>query len=231
MDKRAFVQRSFAAIAESYDCANTLLSLGADLWWRKEAVKALSPPAGWVVLDCCAGTLRLSRALAKGKPGVRVVAVDFSLAMLAKGKKGLNQVSISIVGGDAERLPFREGTFDGAIVGFGIRNLAQPEVGVAELYRVIKKGGRIVILEFGRPTFPVFKEIYRWYLARFIPWAGGLLSGEVEVYRYLYRSIISFPEPQVVMAAMRGAGFTEVRCRPLIGGIVHIYAGQKAPAR
>jgi demethylmenaquinone methyltransferase/2-methoxy-6-polyprenyl-1,4-benzoquinol methylase len=156
-----------------------------------------------------------------------VAALDFSLVMLARGIKRANNAAISPVGGDAESLPFRDETFDRAIVGFGIRNLAHPQKGIGELLRVIKPGGRLVILEFGRPTLPVFKEIYQWYLSRFIPWAGGLVSGHKEVYHYLHTSIRDFPEPTAMMAMMHKAGFSHISFRKLTGGIVNLYIGEK----
>jgi demethylmenaquinone methyltransferase/2-methoxy-6-polyprenyl-1,4-benzoquinol methylase len=227
MDKRAFVRRSFAAIAGSYDLVNTLLSFGVDVWWRREAIKALGLSGEGLVLDCCAGTMRLGRGVISRWPGARVVALDFSLVMLGRGMQRAQSAAIFPVGGDAEGLPFRAETFDRAIVGFGIRNLSYPEKGVRELVRVLKREGRLVILEFGRPTLPVFKEIYRWYLSRFIPWAGGLASGHKEVYHYLHTSIMAFPEPAEMMAMMRKAGFSHVSFRKLTSGIVNLYRGDK----
>jgi demethylmenaquinone methyltransferase/2-methoxy-6-polyprenyl-1,4-benzoquinol methylase len=227
MDKRGFVLRSFAAIAESYDIVNTLLSLGVDTWWRREAIKTLCLPGKGLVLDCCAGTLRLGRGILSRWPDGHVVALDFSLVMLTRGIKRAHNAAIYPVGGDAEALPFRDETFDRGIVGFGIRNLTRPQGGIEELFRVIKQGGRLVILEFGRPTLPVFKEVYRWYLSCFIPWAGGLVSGHKEVYDYLHTSIMAFSEPAELMAMMRKAGFSHNSFRKLTGGIVNLYRGDK----
>jgi len=226
MDKKVFVRRSFAAIAQSYDLLNTLLSFGLDAWWRHEAIKALGLSGQGLVLDACAGTMRLGRGILRRSPGTQVVALDFSLVMLGRGKKMVQGAAITPLCGDAELLPFRVGTFDCAIVGFGIRNLVNPRTGIEELFRVLKKGGRLVILEFGRPTFPGFKDIYQWYLSRFIPWAGGLMSGHKEVYRYLHDSIMAFSEEYDVMAAMKQAGFSAVRYRKLTGGIANLYMGE-----
>jgi demethylmenaquinone methyltransferase/2-methoxy-6-polyprenyl-1,4-benzoquinol methylase len=227
MDKRAFVRRSFAAIAGSYDIVNTLLSLGVDVWWRREAIKALGLSGREFVLDCCAGTMRLGKGILSKWPGARVVALDFSLEMLGRGIKKAHNAAILPVGGDAEGLPFRDETFDRTIVGFGIRNLSYPEKGMQELFRVLKRQGRLVILEFGRPILPVFKEVYRWYLSRFIPWAGGLVSGHKEVYHYLHTSIRDFPEPAEMMTTMQKAGFSHISYRKLTGGIVNLYRGEK----
>jgi demethylmenaquinone methyltransferase/2-methoxy-6-polyprenyl-1,4-benzoquinol methylase len=227
MDKRVFVRRSFAAIAQSYDLLNTLLSFGMDAWWRYKAIKALGLPDQGLVLDACAGTMRLGRGILRRWPRAQVVALDFSPVMLERGKKRIQGTTVTPLCGDAELLPFRSGTFDCAIVGFGVRNLADPKRGIRELFRVLKEGGRAVILEFGRPTLPVFKELYQWYLSRFIPWAGGLMSGQKEVYQYLHDSIMAFSEEHDVMAAMKQAGFSEVQQRKLTGGIANLYIGEK----
>ena len=228
MDKREYVRRSFASIAGSYDLLNTLLSFGMDVWWRHEAIKALGFSGQGLVLDACAGTMRLGRSILRRWPWAQVVALDFSLVMLERGKKTVQGAAITPLCGDAELLPFRAETFDRTIVGFGIRNLVGPRKGIEELFRVLKKGGRAVILEFGRPTLPVFKELYQWYLSRFIPWAGGIVSGQKEVYHYLHDSIMAFSEEYDVMAAMKQAGFSQVRCRKLSWGITDLYVGEKA---
>jgi demethylmenaquinone methyltransferase/2-methoxy-6-polyprenyl-1,4-benzoquinol methylase len=227
MEKREYVRRSFAAIAESYDLLNTLLSFGLDAWWRHEAIKALGLSDRGLVLDACAGTMRLGRGILRRWPSAQVVALDFSLVMLGKGIKTIRDTAITPLCGDAELIPFRSGTFDCAIVGFGIRNLVNPRKGIGELFRVLKRGGRAIILEFGRPTLPVFKDLYQWYLSCFIPWAGGLISGQKEVYRYLYDSIMAFSEEHDVLAAMKQAGFPAVRYRKLTGGIANLYMGEK----
>jgi demethylmenaquinone methyltransferase/2-methoxy-6-polyprenyl-1,4-benzoquinol methylase len=227
MDKRAFVYRGFAAIAKSYDLVNTLLSFGLDAWWRHKAIKALGLSGQGLVLDCCAGTMRLSQGINSRAPRSQIVSLDFSLPMLDTGKKRLKNTTITPLCGDAEQLPFYTGTFDRAIVGFGIRNLFDPHKGIEELVRVLKRKGRLVILEFGRPKLPIFKNLYLWYLSRFIPWAGGLISGHKDVYRYLHSSIMDFPEPNEMMAIMHKTGFSPVSCRKLTGGIANLYRGEK----
>ena len=227
MDKRTFVRRSFAAIATRYDLLNTLLSFGLDAWWRHEAIKALRLSGKGLVLDACAGTMRLGRGIVRQCPAAHVVALDFSTVILGRGRKRTRGVSITPVGGDAELVPFRAETFDRAIVGFGVRNLADQPRGIEELFRVLKRGGKIVILEFGRPTLPIFKNLYQWYLSRFIPWAGGFISGHKEVYRYLHASIMTFPEPAELMAMMQKTGFSQISCRKFTNGIANLYMGEK----
>jgi demethylmenaquinone methyltransferase/2-methoxy-6-polyprenyl-1,4-benzoquinol methylase len=198
-----------------------------DVWWRHEAIKALELPGGGLVLDACAGTMRLGRGILRRWPEAQVVALDFSPVMMERGIKAIRGTATTPLYADAELLPFRGETFDRTIVGFGIRNLVDPHKGIEELFRVLKKGGRVVILEFGRPTLPVFKDLYKWYLSRFIPWAGGLMSGQKEVYCYLHDSIMAFSEEHDVMTAMKLAGFSEVRQRKLTGGIACLYIGEK----
>ena len=227
MNKREYVRRSFASIAQSYDLLNTLLSFGMDVWWRHEAIKALRVADQGLVLDACAGTMRLGRGILRRWPGAQVVALDFSPVMMERGSKGIRGNAITPLCGDAELLPFRGGTFDRAIVGFGIRNLVDPRKGIEELFRVLKRKGRAVILEFGRPTLPVFRTLYQFYLSRFIPWAGGLMSGQKEVYCYLHNSIMAFSEGYDVMATMKQVGFSQVRCRKMSWGITDLYVGEK----
>ncbi len=227
MNKRVFVYKSFASLAPSYDLANTMLSVGLDAWWRRVAVRALGRVrTGWV-LDCCAGTLRLAVGVARRWPGVRVVALDFSPYMLLRGVKRINTLPVFPLCGDAERLPFPDGSFAGAIVGFGLRNLVEPRQGIHELFRVIKEGGKLVTLEFTMPTSPPFKQIYYWYLSRMIPWAGGVISGNKEVYRYLHDSIVEFSKNFDVVKEMETAGFIGVSRRHLTGGVVEICVGEK----
>ncbi len=229
MGKREFVRRSFASIAGSYDPLNTLLSFGADTWWRRQAVKGLTLSQSGLVLDACAGTMRLGKDLLRRWPQVRVVALDFSLEMLGRGARRARHASIAPVCGDAEELPFQDRAFAGVIVGFGLRNLADPQRGIEELFRVLKQEGRAVVLEFGRPSFPIFKNIYQWYLSQVIPWAGGFFSRHKEVYRYLHDSIMVFYEPEELMAMMQKVGFSQVSYRRLTGGIANLYIGEKIP--
>ena len=229
MRKREFVRRSFSSIARNYDLLNTLLSFGVDKWWRRETVKASgrSPPG--LVLDACAGTMRLGEESLCRWDRVRVVAVDFSLAMLGRGVQRMKNPLLTPVCGDVEGLPFRDETFDRAMVGFGIRNLADPQRGIEELFRVLKMGGRLLILEFGRPTQPVFKDLYRWYLSRFVPWLGGIISHQKEIYRYLDHSIMTFCEREELASMMKQAGFSDIRSRKLTWGIADLYIAEKAP--
>ncbi|UCC66282.1 MAG: ubiquinone/menaquinone biosynthesis methyltransferase [Deltaproteobacteria bacterium] len=229
MGKKEIVRRSFASIAGSYDVLNTLLSFCADKWWRREAIQALGPSDKELLLDACAGTMLLGKGFVRRWADAKAVALDFSLEMLEKGMEKAKNSSVIPVCGDAERMPFRDETFDKVIVGFGIRNLADPQRGIEELFRVLKRGGRVVILEFGRPSLPVFKDLYRWYLSLVVDRLGGIISHQKETYRYFYHSVMAFPEREEVVVMMKIAGFSQIRGREMTLGITDLCIAQKAP--
>lgn len=224
MDKRQFVKGGFDAIASRYDLANRLLSFGADALWRRKAVGRLGERP--LVLDLCAGTLPLSAAYLR-RFRAQVVALDFSLRMLRVGLKRRTRGGLLPLCGDALRLPFPEGTFSGAMVAFGLRNLSDPWQGLKELYRVLAPGAKAVILEFGRPRLPLFRQIYHLYLAHFIPWAGGLITGNSGLHAYLYRSIVSFPSKEEILRQMEQVGFRGLRALDLTLGVCVLYEGVK----
>jgi demethylmenaquinone methyltransferase/2-methoxy-6-polyprenyl-1,4-benzoquinol methylase len=224
-DFAAFVRDKFAAISPRYDLLNTVLSLGIDASWRR-AVAAELPVARYpLILDVCAGTLPLARELMKSK-GRQVIALDFCHAMLLSGRER-HACRIPLLCGDGQLLPLRGGTVDAATVAFGVRNLASPFKGVNEMHRVLRPGGRAVILEFSRPRNPLFGPLYRLYLTRVLPLVGGIISGDREAYGYLASSIGKFMEPGELAGLMRRAGFKGVRHRPLTMGIVTMYVGDK----
>lgn len=224
MDKREFVKGSFDAIARRYDLTNRLLSFGIDALWRREAVKALGQQE--LVLDLCAGTLTLS-SLYLRQFEAKVVALDFSLRMLEEGIKRRHSDGLLPLCGDALRLPFAEGTFSGAMVAFGLRNLTDPFEGLRELYRVLRPKGKLVVLEFGRPEIPVFRGLYHFYLSRVLPLLGGLITRRRDVYQYLFRSIMAFPSKQEMLQGMQRIGFQGLRFQDLTGGICVLYEGEK----
>jgi demethylmenaquinone methyltransferase/2-methoxy-6-polyprenyl-1,4-benzoquinol methylase len=219
-----FVRDKFAAISPRYDLLNSVLSLGIDASWRRAVAREL-PPSYPLVLDLCAGTLPLSRELLN-TPGRRVVALDFCHAMLVQGRDRL-KLPIPLLCADGQLVPLRSGSVDGVTVAFGVRNLASPAAGLAEMQRVLRPGGRAVILEFSRPTSPLFGPLYRFYLGRVLPVVGGMISGDREAYGYLASSIGAFMEPNELAALMRGAGFRAVRYRRLTMGIVTMHVGDK----
>ncbi len=225
-EKRRYVRGMFTAIAPRYDLLNHLLSLNVDRRWRRQAVRAL----GWVrapagrYLDLCAGTLDLAATLA-GQPGFsgQVIGADFVLPMLRLGRGKSDRVSP--LNADALELPFGDATFDGATVGFGVRNLADLDVGLIEAARVLKPRARFVILEFTTPPRQPMRGLYFLYFKHLLPFIGRLVSKHTTAYRYLPESVLAFPGPEELAGRMQACGFGEVTYELLFGGICAIHAG------
>jgi demethylmenaquinone methyltransferase / 2-methoxy-6-polyprenyl-1,4-benzoquinol methylase len=230
-EKAAHVRRMFSSIAPRYDLLNHLLSLNVDRRWRRRAVALLGPessPDGRF-LDNCAGTLDLAVEIAR-RPGFRgtVVGSDFALPMLLRGARKRERRPIDAVCADALRLPYRDATFHGATVGFGVRNLADLDRGLREMARVLRPGGRLVILEFTTPAWQPFRALYFFYFLRVLPLIGRLISMHGSAYSYLPESVLRFPEPPELAARMEAAGFAAVSWDRLSGGIVALHTGVRA---
>ncbi len=229
-NKKTYVRDKFSSISGKYDLLNSLLSFRMDSYWRWRTVRMLKgSPAGWV-LDLCAGTMPLSRALVRGLSGRRVMAVDFCFDMLRAGiggRAGVLPDNIVPVCGDGEKIPAATASFHGVTVAFGVRNLGRTMDGLREMHRVLKPGGRLLILEFSRPTAPVIKQVYNFYLNRVLPKVAGLVSGDRDAYEYLASSIAAFYEPAELMRMMEDAGFSGVKRVPLTFGVVSVYVGEK----
>ena len=230
-EKKRFVRDKFAAISNKYDFLNSLLSLKADSYWRWVTTRELKEFPEGAILDLCAGTLPLALELTRQAPKRTVVAVDFCEDMLCSGLQSLpndeRKDRIGAVCGDGEEIPAASEKFWGVTVAFGVRNLARTEKGLAEMYRVLKPGGKLLILEFSRPRNAIFKPIYNFYLNSVLPKVAGLVSGDKEAYEYLASSIAEFYEPEELLAMIKEAGFSRQYCRPLTMGIVTIYIGIK----
>lgn len=230
-EKKRFVRDKFASISNKYDLLNSLLSLKMDRYWRWVTTRELKEFPEGAVLDLCAGTLPLSLELTRQAPKRTVVAIDFCEDMLRSGLKSLpsdeRKNRINAVCGDGEEIPAADQKFWGVTVAFGVRNLARTEQGLAEMYRVLKPGGKLLILEFSRPRNAFFKPFYNFYLNRVLPKVAGLVSGDKEAYEYLASSIAEFYEPEAVLAMIKETGFSRHYSRPLTMGIVTIYAGVK----
>ena len=229
-EKRAYVQRIFSEIAPRYDLLNHLLSFNIDKRWRRAAIATLNwqrSPRGTYV-DLCAGTLDVSTQLAaSGGFQGRIVSADFAEPMLRAGVRKSPPSCIAPVVGDALRLPLASGRMAGAIVAFGIRNVADLDEGLREVHRVLEPGGRFVILEFTTPRSALVRRFYHLYFHHVLPFIGGVISGHRTAYRYLPRSVANFPIEEQLAGRMRAAGFADVSWRTLTFGIAAIHVGVK----
>lgn len=230
-EKAAAVRRMFSSIAPRYDLLNHLLSANVDRAWRRRAVDRLGwerAPAG-TYLDNCAGTLDLAVELARrGGFRGRVVGSDFTFAMLERGTPKVDRLAIEPACADALTLPFADAAFDGATVGFGVRNLADLDAGLREMARVLRPGARLVILEFTTPAWQPFRALYLGYFLRVLPLVGKLVSKHSTAYTYLPESVRHFPEPAELARKMERAGFGGVEWKTLTGGIAALHWGTKA---
>lgn len=225
-EKRDYVRGIFRDIAPRYDLLNHLLSLNIDKRWRRQAVDELGWEAapGGRYLDLCAGTLDLAAELARreGFAG-GVVGADFVLPMLVRGRGKADRVAP--LNADALELPFPDATFDGATVGFGVRNLVDLDAGLREAARVLRPGARLVVLEFTTPPRQPLRGLYFFYFRRMLPFIGRLVSKHRTAYTWLPESVLAFPEPDALADRMRQAGFGEVRFRRMMGGICAVHVG------
>jgi demethylmenaquinone methyltransferase/2-methoxy-6-polyprenyl-1,4-benzoquinol methylase len=215
----------FDRIAPRYDLANTVLSLGGDARWRRLAARAARLAPGVWALDVACGSGKLAAELAATAKGSRIVGLDFSPRMLAQART--RHPGIDFVEGDALRLPFPDARFDAATIAFGLRNLSDPEGGLREMLRVLRPGGRAVVLEFVRPPAGLAGRAYRLYLRRLLPTVGGALSGEPAAYRYLSDTVDSYHSPEELMALARAAGWRSLEFRALNLGTVGLLTGSR----
>jgi demethylmenaquinone methyltransferase/2-methoxy-6-polyprenyl-1,4-benzoquinol methylase len=228
--KKSNVSSLFDAIAHRYDLLNHLLSGGVDLYWRRKAIDTLRDLKPRRILDVATGTGDFAIASLRLDPE-SVLGVDIAEKMLAVGrekvaKKGLSK-TITLMTGEAEHLAFPDGSFDASIVAFGARNFEHLEQGLSEMGRVLRPGGRIVVLEFSRPAAFPFKQIYFFYFRRVLPLIGRLVSKDPGAYTYLPDTVMKFPEGDSFLGILRTAGFATVRQERLTFGIATIYTGEK----
>ena len=229
-EKRAYVRMVFEEIAPRYDLLNHLLSLNIDVLWRRRALRALEwsrLPDGRY-LDLCAGTLDVGAELTK-RAGFRgfIIGADFAVPMLRAGAGKASRHRLAPVGADAQQLPLGSGSMDGAVVAFGMRNVASLDIALREVHRVLAPGARFVILEFATPRSSIVRTFYHFYFHQVLPLVGGLISGHRTAYKYLPKSVAHFPAEPELARRMMAAGFRDVRWESLSFGIAAIHVGAK----
>lgn len=229
--KKEQVAEMFDNIAPKYDFLNQLLSLGIHKGWRKKSVKLLLPLAPKNMLDVATGTGDFAIEANKRLNPDKITGVDISEGMMKIGREKLKKLKldhkIDLVIGDSESLPFAEHSFDAITVGFGVRNFENLEKGMAGMFRVLKPGGMLVVLEFSRPrTFPI-KQLFNFYFNRVTPFVGKVFSKDNRAYTYLPESVSAFPDGDQFIAIMKKTGFSDCTWQPLTFGIASIYTGTK----
>ncbi len=224
MTKKEYIQKMFADISHRYDFLNSLLSLRRDKYWRKFASEKLPPG---LILDVCSGTGDVAIEVSKRS---HAVASDFCLEMLNMCALKItkhNIRNVSCIQNDAENLSFKEGSFDGAIVAFGIRNVADIRKALSEMHRVVRKEGKVVVLEFSQPQNRFFRSMYFFYFQKLLPLIGSAVSKKSGPYSYLPSSVMAFPKREEFVELMKSSGMNEVKYYDLTLGIVTVYVGSK----
>ena len=229
MDKALYVREMFAEIAPRYDATNKLLTAGADEGWRKRAVAALAAPHGGRILDLCCGTGDLAFHLVRTDPTLDVTGADFCAPMLAGARSRAAREDragrATFIEADAMALPFADATFDGATMGFSMRNVVDIVATLREARRVLKPGTRFVNLDVSKAPNPLFRRLFNLYFYGLVPLVGGLVGGSKSAYRYLPNSLTNYPGADELAAHFFTAGFSEVRYARLGGGAVAVHVG------
>jgi len=229
--KKKQVADMFNNISKTYDFLNHFLSLGIDIIWRKKAINELKKDNPQLILDVATGTGDFAfEALSILKPK-KIIGVDISQGMLDIAQQKITKRGVAdkfeVKLGDSEKLPFEANEFDAVTVAYGVRNFENLEVGLADIHRVLKSGGKAVVLEFSKPkAFPV-KQLYNFYFTYITPGIGKLFSKDARAYTYLPESVAAFPDGERFIVLMQKAGFKNTKCRPLAFGICSIYTGVK----
>jgi demethylmenaquinone methyltransferase/2-methoxy-6-polyprenyl-1,4-benzoquinol methylase len=228
--KKEQIADMFDSISPRYDLLNRLLSGGIDIYWREKAVRKLTAVQPQLILDIATGTADLAIEALSLNPQ-KIIGVDISEGMLAFGRKKLEKMGlqnkIELRKGDSEALPFENNTFDAAMVSFGVRNFENLDRGLSDIYRVLKPGSMLMVLEFSQPTaFPI-KQLYEFYSLHILPKIGKLISKDASAYDYLPESVKAFPYGESFLEHMHRAGFSQTQCEPLTFGICSIYTGKK----
>ncbi|EWS80500.1 ubiquinone biosynthesis methyltransferase UbiE [Brachybacterium phenoliresistens] len=222
LDKKPYdVAGMFDSIAGRYDVMNNVAALGQVRGWRAAMVESLSLRPGDTVLDLAAGTGTSTAAIEKA--GARAVAADFSLGMMTEGRR--RQPHLPFVGADAQRLPFADASFDAAVISFGLRNVQDPRRGLAEMARVVRPGGAVVVCEFSTPTNGAFRGVYQRYLLRALPAVASRFATQPDAYDYLAESILDWPAQEELRRWFAETGLVGCQYRNLSGGIVALHRG------
>ncbi|MBP6183527.1 MAG: bifunctional demethylmenaquinone methyltransferase/2-methoxy-6-polyprenyl-1,4-benzoquinol methylase UbiE [Saprospiraceae bacterium] len=226
--KKEQVTAMFNRISGRYDLLNKILSLGIDRLWRRKLVRWLSAKSPSQILDVATGTADLAIAISKANPGARIQGLDIAQEMLDVGQIKIDKLSldqqITLKTGDAESLPYPDASFDAVSVAFGVRNFESLENGLAEMYRVLRPGGQVWVLEFSQPR-GWFRPIFLLYFRYLLPLVGRLTSKDQRAYTYLFESVQAFPEGESFLNLLRNTGFTQVSWSPLTFGTCSIYTG------
>jgi demethylmenaquinone methyltransferase/2-methoxy-6-polyprenyl-1,4-benzoquinol methylase len=229
MQKSVYVREMFASIAPRYDATNRLLTGGVDERWRRRAVRELAPPPGGRVLDLCCGTGDLTFHLAKADPSLAIDGIDFCQPMLdgaeSRAAKSAHAARIAFTLGDVMALPFGDGVFDGAIMGFSLRNVVDLDATLREIRRVLRPGARFVNLDVSKAPNALFRRAFDLYFYRLVPLIGGLVGGSRAAYRYLPQSLTNYPNADELAARFEKAGFGDVRFVRLGGGAIALHVG------
>jgi len=227
----AKIRTMFSSIAPRYDLLNRVLSLGLDSYWRAFAVNQLPGSENASYLDVATGTCDVAMEIVKTYPNAKVVGVDFSEGMLELGKEKVKKAGlqdrIEVRFADVTALPFDDNTFDASIIAFGIRNVHDYITGIKELGRVLKSGGKVVILEFTSIQNRFFRMPYRFYITKILPFIGEIISGKKGAYKYLPASMLEFPGPEEFKRVIEEAGLQDVRYYKLTLGIAAVHVGTK----
>ena len=230
-NKKTQVAEMFNSIAGKYDFLNRFLSAGIDIWWRKKAINELKEIKPKIILDVATGTGDVALMTYKKLHPEKIYGIDISEGMLELGRKKIKQKGlenkIELQQGDSENIIFDNNFFDGITVAFGVRNFENLEKGLSEMFRVLKPGGKLVVLEFSKPKQKNFKFLYQFYLSKLAPGLVQAFASDKKAYQYLNNSVFAFPEGQKFLNIMHGVGFTQTYLQPLSLGICTIYCGTK----
>jgi demethylmenaquinone methyltransferase / 2-methoxy-6-polyprenyl-1,4-benzoquinol methylase len=229
--KKEQVAKMFDNISHRYDFLNHFLSLGIDKAWRRKAISMLKESNPRIILDVATGTADFAIQAMSLKPA-KIHGIDISEGMLEVGRKKLKQRNLAEVielrTGDSENIPFEQNKFDAVTVAFGVRNFENLEKGLREIHRVLKPGGKLIVLEFSRPRVFPMKQAYNFYFKVILPWVGSIVSSDKSAYTYLPESVEAFPDGQDFLRILENVGFKNTKCKALTFGISSIYSGTKS---